>query len=470
VLYQLSYCGVAARIANGARVSKPYPSMRTWQSTGIALFPAKRYARFPVMTTLAAMDALPLTPPRLRECEDCGQVQTVPALPPATRAVCLRCDAVLRHTRRDPLTLPLALNVTAIVLFVIGAAMSMMTVSTAGQYHSASLLSGPAGLEQSGMWELSLVVLITTAAAPLARVLCMTAVLIGLRLPKPPREIRALYAWVEHLRPWSMLEIYLLGVFVAYVRLSAIVHIDLGIAIYALAALMLTMIAADVALDQQAVWEAMEAAGGRRQHSAGTLGRRLHRTGCPTCGMVSRAAPGALCPRCGFTLHARRRDSIARCWALSAAAAILYIPANIYPVLTVIRFGRGEPSTILGGVGELLDAGMWPLAALVFFASVAVPVLKLLGLGTLLITTQMGSRRRLRDRTVLYRIVDAIGRWSMIDIFMESILVALVQFGSVVTVRPGVGAIAFSAVVILTMLAARAFDPRLIWDRAGANL
>jgi paraquat-inducible protein A len=97
-------------------------------------------------------------------------------------------------------------------------------------------------------------------------------------------------------------------------------------------------------------------------------------------------------------------------------------------------------------------------------------VLKLLGLGTLLITTQMGLRQRLRDRTALYRIVDAIGRWSMIDIFMESILVALVQFGSVVTVRPGVGAIAFSAVVILTMLAARAFDPRLIWDRAGANL
>ena len=145
----------------------------------------------------------------------------------------------------------------------------------------------------------------------------------------------------------------------------------------------------------------------------------------------------------------------------------LYIPANIYPVLTVVQLGSGQPSTILGGVRELIDYGLWPLAALVFFASVAVPVLKLVGLTVLLITTQRRSRDHLRDRTVLYRIVDAIGRWSMIDIFMESILVALVQFGVIASVYPGAGAIAFAAVVILTMLAARGFDPRLMWDNAA---
>jgi paraquat-inducible protein A len=189
--------------------------------------------------------------------------------------------------------------------------------------------------------------------------------------------------------------------------------------------------------------------------------------GCDTCGLVSRAAEGSQCPRCGFTLNHRKRDSIARTWALSLAALILYIPANVYPVLTVIQLGAGHPSTILGGVLELLEAGMWPLAALVFFASVAVPVLKLVGLTILLISTQRGDRRRLRDRTILYRVVEAVGRWSMIDIFMESILVALVQFGSVVTINPGAGAIGFASVVILTMLAARNFDPRLMWDRAA---
>jgi paraquat-inducible protein A len=152
---------------------------------------------------------------------------------------------------------------------------------------------------------------------------------------------------------------------------------------------------------------------------------------------------------------------------LVLASLILYVPANTYPFLTVIRFGAGQPSTILQGVRELMDIGEWPLALLVFFASVSVPVLKLVGLILLLTTTMAGVPTRRRDRTVLYRVLDAVGRWSMIDIFMESILVALVQFGAVVTVIPGPGAIAFAAVVILTMFAARTFDPRLIWDRAS---
>jgi paraquat-inducible protein A len=190
------------------------------------------------------------------------------------------------------------------------------------------------------------------------------------------------------------------------------------------------------------------------------------RIGCDTCGLVSRSAPGMRCSRCGFRLHDRRPASIQRTWAFALAAIVLYIPANTYPVLTVVRLGAGQPSTILGGVRELLEIGMWPLAALVFFASVAVPVLKLIGLGILLISTHMGTSKALHDRTILYRVVDAIGRWSMIDIFMESILVALVQFGQLASVYPGPGAIAFAAVVILTMLAARSFDPRLMWDSA----
>ncbi len=158
-----------------------------------------------------------------------------------------------------------------------------------------------------------------------------------------------------------------------------------------------------------------------------------------------------------------------RTWALAFAALVLYVPANIYPVLTVVQLGAGAPSTILGGVEELLSGGLYPLAALVFFASILVPVMKLLSLGILLLSTHAGWGSHLRDRTVLYRIVRSIGRWSMIDIFMESILVALVQFGSVVTIDPGFGAVAFAAVVILTMFAAESFDPRLMWEEALAK-
>ena len=427
----------------------------------------------PGLLSVASRSELLVTQPRLRECADCGLLQVVPALGPDSVARCLRCNAVLRRTRRDPLGRALALNIAGLFLFGVACLMSLMTVSTAGMQLSADLFSGPAGLEKHGVWELSAVVLFTTVAAPFLRFASMIYVLAGLRVQRPPRHLRKVYGWIEHLKPWSLIEVYLLGVFVAYVKLADMVHIEIGVALYALGALMLTTVAADAMLDRQAVWEEMERRGipdAEVDHAAVAAGGRgAGAIGCDTCGLVCLPASGghSRCPRCGSHLHARKPASIQRTWALVIAAVILYVPANVYPVLTVIQLGSGAPSTILGGAEELLAGGMWPLAALVFFASIMVPVLKLVGLSVMLVTTQVGWRGRLRDRTVLYRIVSAIGRWSMIDIFMESILVALVQFGAVVTIDPGFGAVAFAAVVILTMFAAEAFDPRLMWDAAA---
>jgi paraquat-inducible protein A len=176
------------------------------------------------------------------------------------------------------------------------------------------------------------------------------------------------------------------------------------------------------------------------------------------------SANHARCPRCGAALHRRKPHSVARTWALLIAACILYVPANLLPVMTVTSFGQGEPDTILSGVKVLIQAGMWPVALLVFFASITVPVLKIVALTWLLISVQRRSRWRPRDRTVLYRVVESVGRWSMVDVFMISILVALVNLGAIASILPGPGAIAFASVVILTMIAAMTFDPRLIWD------
>jgi paraquat-inducible protein A len=413
------------------------------------------------------------TPPRLRECPDCGLFQVVPSLRAGATARCPRCGAVLRRAHHDPLGRALALHVAALAMLGVAGLMSLMTVSTGGMELSADLFSGPKGLHRHGLWELALVVLFTTAVAPFVRFAAMTYVLGGLRLRRPPPHLRRLFAWLEQLRPWSMVEVYLLGVFVAYVKLVDLVHIEIGPALYALGALMLTTVVADAVLDRQAVWEEMEARGlpgVAVDHAAVPLARPVAgAVGCETCGLACLpVADGArCCPRCGSHLHARKPNSIGRTWALVTASLVLYGPANAYPVLTVVQLGAGAPSTILGGVEELLSSGMYPLAALVFFASVVVPMLKLTGLVAMLVATQVGWAGRLRDRTSLYRFVRAIGRWSMIDVFMISILVALVQFGAVVTIAPGVGAVAFAAVVILTMFAAEAFDPRLMWDAAA---
>jgi len=170
------------------------------------------------------------------------------------------------------------------------------------------------------------------------------------------------------------------------------------------------------------------------------------------------------CPCCHCVLHSRIPNSLSRTWALLLAATILYIPANTLPIMTVVFWGEGQPDTILSGVIHLLAGGMWPLALLIFIASIFIPILKLLTLFGLLLSLHFKTHWRPKDRTTMYRIIKFIGRWSMVDLFVIALLVALVQFGNTANVSPNLGALSFAAVVILTMFAAHLFDPRLIWD------
>jgi paraquat-inducible protein A len=189
---------------------------------------------------------------------------------------------------------------------------------------------------------------------------------------------------------------------------------------------------------------------------------------CHSCRLLSKAVPGSqasCCPRCGARLHFRKPDSIARTWAFLIAAMILYIPANVLPVMETGSLFGAENDTILSGVVYLWNSGSWELAVLVFLASIVIPLTKIIALVFLLLSVQLRSRWQPRQRTRLYRLVELVGRWSMLDIYVITILVALVQLQALATIEAGPGAIAFGAVVVLTMLAAMSFDPRLIWDQ-----
>jgi paraquat-inducible protein A len=407
----------------------------------------------------------PPTPPQFRECHGCGTFQYVPPLVPGTTAQCSRCSTTLHRANTHPIDHSIALNVAALVLLIVMCTATLMSVETAGIAHSASLFSGPAELVQRNMSLLAVVVVFVTAIAPFGKLVGTLYVLIGLHLSAPPLHLRRVFALAEVLRPWSMIEVFVFGVFVAYVKLGDLVTITLDAGVYALLALTVALIWADSSLDREAVWQRLDP----REPDACRTGPVAHPSdaaiGCEVCHLVTTPYPGdSHCPRCGSHLHQRKPDSIARTWALVTAAAVLYVPANYFPVLTVMQLGAGAPSTIIGGVEELIMSGMYPLAALVFFASILVPMLKLVGLSIMLITTQTGRSGWLRDRTRLYHVVRWIGRWSMIDIFMEALLGALVKFGNVITIEPGIGAVAFCGVVILTMFAAETFDPRLMWD------
>jgi paraquat-inducible protein A len=189
---------------------------------------------------------------------------------------------------------------------------------------------------------------------------------------------------------------------------------------------------------------------------------------CRTCGLVQRVAPlrphrGAECARCGTLVSEYRAGSVVPTAALALAALILYVPANIYPILRMERYGAYSESTVWAGVVSLTSYGYWFVGAVVFAASMVVPLLKLSGLLFLVVTTQLRTARWQRQRARIYRLIDVIGPWAMLDVFLVAVLVALVRLGALATVMPGRGLFAFTAVVVLTMLASAAFDSRLIW-------
>ena len=200
---------------------------------------------------------------------------------------------------------------------------------------------------------------------------------------------------------------------------------------------------------------------------------RAQRASCIDCGLLLPVAAARqqakTCQRCGGALHSRHKNSLNRTWALLITAIIFYIPANLLPITLTTALGKTEGDTIMQGVIYFLFSGDWPIALVILTASILVPLLKMTALTYLLISVQRHSSHRPLDRTKIYRMVEFVGRWSMIDVFVVTIMVALVQLGNLATMEAGSGAIFFCAVVIITMLAAKSFDPRLIWDTCGDN-
>ena len=193
--------------------------------------------------------------------------------------------------------------------------------------------------------------------------------------------------------------------------------------------------------------------------------------GLAACHTCAKLAPAELhrCPRCGAAIHLRLTDSLDRTIALLITAAILYIPANLLPIMTTDQLGVSEDSTIMGGVVLLWKLGSYPVAAVIFIASVMVPLGKMIAIVMLWWSVQRGHVTRARERAVLYRVTEFVGRWSMVDVFVVAILVALIQLGGLLVIRPGAAALAFAGVVMITMVAAESFDPRLIWDHLDSE-
>jgi paraquat-inducible protein A len=393
-------------------------------------------------------------------CPDCGLVQHLPPPRPGMVIECSRCGSSLTRPLVAGSDSSLAFAASAFVLLIPGALMPLMSVDSFGMQRRNWLPTGVEALWSDGFGALAAVVFVFSIAVPFLYLGLLIWVLGGMRV-RPSRYLGRLFRWCTELRPWAMTEVYLVGCCVAYTRLQDIgnVHVDTGG--WCLMGATLAVLLTGLSVDERVVWNALPY---QPESPVGS-----NSISCDACDLLIDARRGnEPCPRCGARLHERKPDTLARTCALVVAGFLLYLPANVLPVLSIERFGHQQPNTILGGVRELISSGLWPLAIIVFAASIVVPLLKLCGLSLMLLMTHCRSRRWLVGRTLLYRFIDFIGRWSSIDLFMISILVALVQFGALTRVRPESGAVAFAAVVIVTMFASRCFDPRAMWDAARA--
>ncbi|MCG6941039.1 MAG: paraquat-inducible protein A [Thiohalocapsa sp.] len=401
-------------------------------------------------------------------CDECDLLQQSPPLPPGGASLCVRCGHVLHRHRPNSVDRTLALTVTGLVLFAIANTFPFLSFEMQGQETQTTLVTGVHDLAAQGKVGVASVVLFTSVVAPGLQLLLLLIVLAPLKLGgRLPPRFPTLFRWFKRLVPWGMMDVFMIGILVSVVKLTDMATIVPGTSLFAFVVLIFVLAAAQASLDPDVVWERVPLRPAVRRAPA--PGEAV--IGCDVCELVvpERAAdvdPGGRlrCPRCADVLHRRKPDSLQRTWALVIAAAVFYLPANIYPVMAVTSLGQTQADTILSGVLFLLHHGMWPLAIIVFTASIFVPLLKLLILLFLLLSVHFRSSWRPCERTRMYRITEAIGRWSMTDVYVVTILVALVRLGNLASIEAKAGAVFFCAVVILTMLAAMSFDPRLIWD------
>jgi paraquat-inducible protein A len=412
---------------------------------------------------------------KLIACHECDLLQREVAVPEGGSLRCQRCQAQLGRELPNSLERALAFSLAAVVLFGISNVYPIVGLSVNGTVVETTLLGAVSVLYADGKWPIAGLVFATTVLMPILQTVSMLWLLLPLRFDRAPWGGAAVFRLCHLCQPWGMTEVLILGLLVALVKLSAIAGVVVGPALWSFAALMFVLAAAGSAFDARKLWSRvatvehpgaetdLDEASLQGSVTAAQCGLAL----CHDCGLLASAQTHAhplRCPRCGATLHLRKPASLSRTWAFLIAAMVMYIPANMLPVMYTNSLFGTENDTILSGVVYLWTSGSWPLAIVVFVASIAVPMLKILALGYLTISTQMRSRWYADERTRIYRMVEFVGRWSMLDIYVITMLVALVQFQALATIQAGNAAIAFGAVVVLTMFAAMAFDPRLMWD------
>jgi len=418
-------------------------------------------------------DAVTLPRRRLRACHECDLLVALPALQGGLNAECPRCGHVLVRRHHHPAQRSLALAVSALTVLLLAVSFPFISFQVRGIGNRIQLTETASALIGFNEPLVGIIVILTIVVLPGCYLAAVIWLQVGLIRRNPLPRSRLIARALVYMVPWMMADVFVVGTLVSLIKVAGIADITLGVGFWAFCVFAVLLLLTNQSLDRDWMWfslagEPLAPAGARPGEQTAPQGL----VGCHICGLVNRCETDSEthCRRCGEHLHQREPHSLQRTWALLAAATVLYIPANAYPVMTATKLGESEASTIIGGVMIFLAGGDWPIALVIFTASVVVPISKVLALAWLCIIARRGGERLTNlQRVRLYRLTEFIGRWSMIDVFVVAVMVALIRAGVLMSIDPGPAALSFGAVVILTMLAAMTFDPRLLWDNPAGS-
>ena len=378
------------------------------------------------------------------ECHECALEVNIPTLIVGKKAKCPRCGFVLTAHHANANDRIVAFSITALIFLIVSIPFEFLSFQSGGLENSFSIISSFSILMDNNYAVLAFLQLVTIVVIPAILLLSLLFLLIPLRRGSYPLKGHRLFKLIFKLMPWSMVEIFLIGVLVSLVKIIAMADVQLGSSFYAFVFFSISMTSALLHIDKTRLQKQLNQA--RNSSIDQSIDQSIL--------SKSTAKPKPLF---------NKSDSIQHTWALIITSIVLYIPANSLPIMNTRLLGQDDPSTILGGVILLWNMGSYPIALIIFIASVAVPVAKILALAWLNYSVQFDRTNLTNERIKLYRIAEFVGRWSMVDVFVVIILASLIQLGNTISIYPGSATIAFSGVVIITMLAAMSFDSHLIW-------
>lgn len=396
-------------------------------------------------------------------CPQCDLMVKLPDVPQGSRASCPRCHSVLTANWPEPRKRPTGYALAALFMLLLANLFPFITMKVAGLSSQISLLEIPRVMVSEDYSSLATLFLAFVQAIP---ALCMlTIILLVNRIPMPVSLRLGLARILFQLRSWGMAEIFMAGVLVSFVKLMAYGDIGLETSFWPWCLFCLLQLRAFQCVDRRWLWEQI-APMPPLPHAPekGVSGLEQGLRSCPCCTAIL-AADHPDCPRCGVIAAPRRKHSLQWTLALLFTSLMIYIPANMLPIMVTETLGTPYPSNIMAGVILLWSDGSYPVALVIFIASIMVPSLKMLAIGWLCWNASGRGHRDSERMHLIYEIVEFVGRWSMIDVFVIAVLSALVRMGQLMNVYPATGALLFALVVILTMIAAMTFDPRLTWDR-----